>query len=199
MILYLTEQVYELPYLIKTLIKVPLFVVIPIVSVLTLENHSLKIKYANVVIQALGVFSIVMIAFYLFSKWIDFDTIRNDFSQRLEINKTMFVWASIYTIFINAFIEELFFRAYVFGRLRKQNKVLAYVFSSLLFAIYHLTIFMTWFNLPILLLILLGLFLGGMIFSYNFDKHNSIVAAFIVHVAADVAVVVIGYMVIFNA
>jgi len=170
---------------------------VPLLSFSIPRVFKVKFNYKNVFVQSLGVFSIVMLAFLVFSRFIDFETIRTDFSSRLEITKSMFVWASFYTVFINAMVEEVFFRAYIFGGIK--NKTTAYMYSSILFAVYHLTIFMTWFTLPILLIIMLGLFVGGLIFSYNYDKQKSIIAAYLVHLAADIAVILIGYLVIFTA
>ena len=113
LVLLITEQLLELPYLIKTLIKLPMFLMVPLLSFSNRRVFKVKFNYKNVFVQGLGVFSIVMLAFLVLSRFIDFETIRADFSSRLEITKSMFVWASIYTVFINAMVEEVFFRAYI--------------------------------------------------------------------------------------
>jgi membrane protease YdiL (CAAX protease family) len=109
----------------------------------------------------------------------------------MQITNTQFVLAAIYTVFVNSFIEELFFRGYVFKGLLKNRKI-AYIFSSALFALYHVTIFKSWFSLPVFLLTMVGLFIGGLIFSYFVEKSNSFLASYLIHISADLAIVGIG-------
>ena len=74
------------------------------------------------------------------------------------------------------------------------NKVFAYLFSSVLFAIYHVAIFATWFNVWLILLALLGLFIVGILFNWLNTKSNNFLNSWILHIMADIAVVSIGYM-----
>ncbi len=62
-------------------------------------------------------------------------------------------------MFGNSLIEEYFFRGVIFRSLFERLPVFAYIISSLLFSLYHLAIFGTWFSGYILFLALFGLFL----------------------------------------
>jgi len=153
-------------------------------------------EFKPVIVLSVFVFMIIMIAFLILNSFINFDTIQDDFVNRMQISTSQFVWASIYTIVINALIEEIFFRGFIFMNLLKKNRVLAYLISSGLFAIYHMAIFKTWFSLPIFILIMFGLFVGGLIFSHFVEKTNSFLASYMIHVSADLAIVLIGVRVL---
>jgi len=195
-ILYAVEQVFELPYILKTLIKLPLFTVYPLYTIKKMSFKINKSEFKPVIALSVFVFMIIIIAFLILNSFINFDTIQDDFVNRMQISTTQFVWASIYTIVINALIEEIFFRGFIFMNLLKKNRVLAYLISSGLFAIYHMAIFKTWFSLPIFLLIMFGLFVGGLIFSHFVEKTNSFLASYMIHVSADLAIVLIGVRVL---
>ncbi len=195
-ILYAVEQVLELPYLMKTLIKLPLFTVYPLYTIKKMSFEMNRKEFKPVILLSIFVFLVIMVAFLILNSFINFDTIQNDFKTRMQISTSQFMWASIYTIFINALIEEIFFRGFIFMNLLKENRLLAYLISAGLFAVYHMAIFKTWFSLPIFLLIMFGLFVGGLIFCYFVKKTNSFLASYMIHVSADLAIVLIGIRVL---
>ncbi|MBI9011882.1 MAG: CPBP family intramembrane metalloprotease [Clostridiales bacterium] len=195
-ILYAVEQVLELPYLIKTLIKLPLFTMYPMYTIRKMSFEIKRKEFKPVILLSVFVFLVIIIAFLVLNSFINFYTIQNDFKNRMQISTAQFMWAGIYTIVINALIEEIFFRGFIFMKLLKENRFLAYLISAGLFAMYHMAIFKTWFSLPIFLLIMFGLFVGGLIFSYFVEKTNSFLASYMIHVSADLAVVLIGIRVL---
>lgn len=196
LILYTVEQVLELPYLIKTLIKLPLFTVYPLHTIKKMSFERNRKEFKPVILVSIFVFFVIMVAFLILNSFISFDTIQNDFKNRMQISTSQFMWAGIYTIFINALIEEIFFRGFIFMNLLKENRLLAYLISAGLFAVYHMAIFKTWFSLPIFSLIMFGLFIGGVIFCYFVEKTNSFLASYMIHVSADLAIVLIGIRVL---
>jgi len=187
LLLFLIEQVFQLPYMTKTLIKLPLFTVLPLLG---LKTKKVKPKgvHLHAIIVSIGVFMIICIAYFILSRFIDVSTIQEDFTSRMKITNGQYIAIGFYTIFVNAFIEELFFRSYL---LKPSLKYV--IISSALFAIYHIAIFGTWFTWPIFLLALTGLFVGGLIFSYFTIHYKSFLSAYLIHMAADAAIVLIGY------
>lgn len=71
-------------------------------------------------------------------------------------------------------------------------KKTAYVYSSLLFALYHIAIFKSWFNIWLILLALTGLISVGFIFNFIDTKSNNFINSWIVHILADMAIMLIG-------
>lgn len=193
-ILYFSEQIFMLPYITKTIIKIPIFFLIPIIYSkynLAFKIKKLEVKY--ILLFSLFIFSIIMSAYYILKPFIDINAISYDFSNRMLLDKSSIIIAIIYTLFINSFIEEIFFRGFIFQGLLNQgwNKR-AYIFSSSLFAVYHIAIFKTWFNINLILLILVGLFIGGIIFSYFVKRTKSFLSSWIIHMSADLAIIMIG-------
>jgi membrane protease YdiL (CAAX protease family) len=99
-------------------------------------------------------------------------------------------------VVFNALLEEYFFRGFIFFNL--ENKYFAYTFSALAFSIYHISNFKNWFTDNLLIIIpLVGLFLSGILFNYLDSKSKDIYNSYIPHFAADLAIVIIGYFIIF--
>jgi membrane protease YdiL (CAAX protease family) len=56
-------------------------------------------------------------------------------------------------------LREFFFRGFAFTTLRRHSsRAFAYLFSSLAFSLYHLSMMIGWFSLPLYSLILISLF-----------------------------------------
>ena len=92
-------------------------------------------------------------------------------------------------------LEELFFRGFAFGFLKdKLGKLGACAFSSALFALYHVGMTGGWFNIPMALLMMLGLFVGGCIFSMLNDRLSNIYGSYFVHMSANLAINSIGFI-----
>lgn len=196
--LFYVEQVMMIPYIYKTILKIPMFIILPYIvkRIYLKEKMNFTISGSNLkwlVLLACSISLVIIIAYLITQSYIDTTLIVDDFNNRMKISKTVFVFAALYTIFANSFIEEYFFRGFIFQTLDQNGFTkLAYIISSLLFAIYHIGIFMTWFSLPIMMIVLLGLFIGGIIFSYFVKHTGSILASYIIHLSADISIVLIG-------
>ena len=63
-----------------------------------------------------------------------------------------------------------------------------------MFAVYHIAMMIGWFALPVVLLALLGLFLGGVIFSYFNERYDNIYLSWLIHMFANFATNTIGFI-----
>lgn len=90
---------------------------------------------------------------------------------------------SFYTFFINAFVEELFFRGLVISLLLKflNNIILVILISSLIFALYHIPVF-KWQLWQASLAFFLGIVLGTL-----YIQTNSLIIVWFAHGFADLA------------
>jgi uncharacterized protein len=200
-LLYIIEQILDLNYGIKTGAKLMGMISVPLIYIRYVKKQGLKealnLRQLNFKQVGLGLglgslaFVVVILAYILFNKQIDSATILNDLSEK-GITATTFIWVGIYITFFNSFLEEFFFRGFIFLNLEKESKKLAYGYSSLLFALYHVGIFLNWFNIYLILLALLGLMIIGLVFNYLDTKSNNFLNSYIVHVLADVAIIIIG-------
>lgn len=202
-LMFLIEQVFEVPYLVKTISKIILFISIPIYYIKRVEDNNLRDGFnLKVDKQRLrlgflfGVISflVIILAFYLCRELIDLNHIASEMREKANITPSIFVFVAIYVVFGNSLLEEFFFRGFIFLNLyRKGYRFLAYIFSSFLFALYHIAIFATWFSLPILLLCLFGLVSVGFIFNWLNTKSDNFLNSWIVHIFADIAIIIIGF------
>lgn len=120
--------------------------------------------------------------------------IRSQLQTLAGVNTGNYTYVALFIVVFNSLLEEFLFRGFVFLQLAKTgNRIFAYVYSSLLFASYHLLIIGGWFN-PILMgLALLALFTIGMVFDYLNEKPGHILNSWIAHVFADAAIILIGF------
>jgi membrane protease YdiL (CAAX protease family) len=202
-ILYIVEQGVGVSYAIKTILKIFIFVGLPIsyVKLIRKQNirEALKLKNVNLrdfktgFIAGLLFFTIVMGAYFIVGNQIDFDMIAQELQTKLKVTPLNFIFIGLYITFGNSFLEEFFFRGFIFMNLYElRSKKFAYVYSSILFALYHIAIFKTWFTLPITLLALFGLVSVGFLFNWMDTKSRNFINSWIAHILADIAVILIG-------
>lgn len=200
--LYFVEQYMGVSYIIKTLSKIILFIALPIIYIKYIKKSNvteeLKLKQLDKNRLKLGFvfgitsFLIVIAAYLIFIGFINLEDIINDLKQK-NITPANFILIGLYITLGNSFLEEFFFRGFIFLNLynRKKEKF-AYVYSSLIFGLYHIGIFKAWFNIGIILLCLLGLISVGFVFNWLNTKSNNFINSWLVHIFADSAIILIG-------
>ncbi|HHV26902.1 MAG TPA: CPBP family intramembrane metalloprotease [Tissierellia bacterium] len=190
-------------YLMKSIFKIFLFLIVPILYSMKNNNLSLaklfhinsKNQIINSLILGLGVYGIIIGAYFVLKNFIDLNNIQNILLDSLKVSKKNFIYVAIYISFINSLLEEFFFRGFVFLNLNKtMTRIKAYGISAFAFAIYHLAILSNWFN-PILFMIsMLGLFVGGLIFNWLNERNENLYNSWLVHMFANFAINTIGLM-----
>jgi membrane protease YdiL (CAAX protease family) len=194
-ILYVVEQGVGVSYAIKTILKIFIFVGLPIsyVKLIRKQNirEALKLKNVNLrdfktgFIAGLLFFTIVMGAYFIVGNQIDFDMIAQELQTKLKVTPLNFIFIGLYITFGNSFLEEFFFRGFIFMNLYDlRSKKIAYM--------YHIAIFKTWFTIPITLLALFGLVSVGFLFNWMDTKSRNFINSWIAHIFSDIAVILIG-------
>ncbi|MCR1898589.1 CPBP family intramembrane metalloprotease [Irregularibacter muris] len=202
-LLYLVEQVLVVDYITKTIAKLILFMVIPYVYLKFVKKSQIKASLnfrkrekfplkSGLVLGILS-FGVIIIAYLILGRYIDFYNIAQELQTKSNISPSNFILIGLYITFGNSFLEEFFFRGFIFLNLYHQNaKAFAYIYSSLLFALYHIAIFQTWFNPMLLGLALFGLITIASIFNWLDTKTNNFVNSWVVHILADSAIILVG-------
>lgn len=198
------DAVIEPPYFYKSVIKIILFLLIPMLYFITHKDETVSLKklfvprkkdFILALSLGIGVFAIIMIAYLVFRNFIDFSGIKDSLTSGIGVNANNFVYVAIYISFVNSLLEEFFFRGFAFLILKREtNSVFAYVFSAALFALYHVGMTSGWFNFFIYILAMLGLFIGGCIFNFLNDKCENIYPSWLVHMCANFAINTIGFI-----
>ena len=202
-ILYFVEQVLVVTYVVKTVIKVMFFIAIPYIYMKFIKKQTLSTSINKKNIDKhhlkMGIlfgglsFLIILIAFYVLRNIINLQGISEDLQSKSKITASSFIFVGLYITLINSFIEEYFFRGFIFLNLYKlKSKKVAYIYSSLLFGLYHIGIFKTWFNVGLVGLALIGLISIGFVFCWLDTKSNNFINSWIVHIFADSAIIIIG-------
>lgn len=201
--LYFVEQFMSVNYAVKTVAKILLFGLIPyfyiimkkssIKKALNFENIDKKhLKYGFL----LGIFCFltIIVTYCILKNVIDFESISYEMQNKSKITPGNFILVGAYVTFGNSFLEEFFFRGFVFLNLYECGyKKIAYIFSALAFGLYHIGIFKNWFNLPLTLLALVGLISVGFIFNLLNTKSKNFLNSWLVHIFADSAIILIGF------
>lgn len=198
----IVDAVIQPGYAAKSAIKIVMFLLIPIgYCILDKEVSIAKLlkpdKKGFVIALCLGatVYVVILGAYLLFKNVFDFSALTTSLGETTGVNKSNFIWVAIYISFVNSLLEEFFFRGFSFITLKRfATRRFAYIFSSSLFALYHIAMMIGWFGVPVILISLAGLFLGGLIFNKFDEKNENIYLSWLVHMFANFATNTIGFM-----
>lgn len=202
LIMAVVDAVIQPGYVIKSVIKIILFLFIPVVYGYISKQVNIKklIKpnksgIITAISLGLAVYVVVLGAYFAFRNVFDFSALTTSLGETTGVNKSNFIWVAIYISFVNSLLEEFFFRGFSFITLKKfATRKFAYIFSSLSFALYHIAMMIGWFGIPVILISLLGLFAGGMIFNRFDEKNENIYLSWLTHMFANFATNTIGFI-----
>ncbi len=201
-IMGIVDAVIQPGYLIKSVIKIFMFLLLPMVYSVYNKNFKIKRLFKPdkkgllvALSLGIGVYAVVLGAFLLFRNIFDFSALTSSLTSATGVNKNNFIFVAIYISFANSLLEEFFFRGFSFLALKEvSDRKTAYIFSALIFALYHIAMMLGWFALPVVLLALAGLFIGGLIFNFFNEKYNNIYMSWLIHMFANFATNTIGFI-----
>lgn len=201
--MYIVDSIINPGYIYKSVIKLLLFMGLPVLytgldrNVKLKEIFKLKSKKQLLlsVVLGLGVYIIIFGAYLVLKNFIDLENIKRIMEKSINVNRDNFVLVAIYISFINSLLEEFFFRGFIFLNFKKlMKREVAYIISAIAFAIYHVAIMANWFTIPLFILAMTGLFVGGLIFNYLNDENSNIYSSWLVHMAANFAINTVGFI-----
>ena len=202
----IVDAVIQPGYVVKSFIKIVLFLLLPILYSLYDNDCQLKKLFKPqrkglilAFIMGLAVYFTILISYFIFQNVFDFSSLTTSLTSTTGVNKDNFLLVALYISFANSLLEEFFFRGFAFLTLKRtMSRNFSYIFSSSMFASYHIAMMIGWFKLPLILLTLIGLFIGGVIFNYFNEKWNNIYLSWLIHMFANFAINTIG-MILFRA
>lgn len=194
LLLYI-EQGLTVSYITKTSVKIILFLVIPCILfykkgfsflwIRQIDRFSINTSF----VSGFAIMILIGVAFIKLRPFINLDTLLVTLAE-IGVTKSTFPFVALYILIGNSLLEEFFFRGLLPSFITKLW--VRIFFPSFLFAIYHVAIFLTWFPLPILILAVVGLWIGGIIFQLANEKSKTIYPSWTIHLFADLGVIVIG-------
>ena len=147
------EQVLTVPYTTKTLAKILLFAGIPLIlfykkgfTFLHFRNVDRQSLSASILL-GISIMTIIVFAFIKLRAFIDLDGLILALED-IGVTSTVFPFIALYILFGNSILEEFFFRGFL--AIFFNHTWCRILIPSLLFSVYHISIFLTWFSLPLL-------------------------------------------------
>lgn len=201
-IMALVETVIEPAYIVKSAVKAAVFLLLPSITLKVLNikvfdrNFTLN-KKDIIKLLALGllIYGAIVGVFFLTRNVFDYSALVDSQMADQKINSGSFIWVASYVSFGNSFLEEFLFRFIAFIKLSEyMSKRFAYIFSSVMFAVYHIAMIGASFPLPLLLLSLFVLAVGGFIFDLVDSKNMNIYYSWFIHMFADIAIMTVWYI-----
>lgn len=197
------EGVLSPVYPVKSALKIAVFLSCAGLYALFIRDYSLfralrhpgRIKFAALL--ALGIFAFLLGGYLLLSPWLNLSAIPKNLADKEGITAKSFPLAAAYITLCNSLLEELFFRGFAFLTLyRTGYKKLAYGFSALAFALYHVSITSNW-GAPFLIVFMVaGLTVAGLLFN-RLDREGSLWPSWLVHMGANLGTNAVG-MILFG-
>ena len=188
-------------YLFSSISKIILFIGFPLLYCFITKDNNIKTltkisgnrKYLKQAAILSGiVFVLIILVFILLHDYLGQDMIIGGLLEK-GITRSTYPIVFLYIVFINAVLEEFFFRSFLFFSLLKNSrKIFAYSFSAILFSFYHISVLDGMLHPAIFLLCIMGLIAAGLIFNYISEKCETALGSYIVHAGANLAINLIG-------
>jgi len=196
------DAVVKPQYMMKSIIKIFLFLICPIVYSIYDKELNIKLLFkANkqglivAFLSGISIFIFILGGYFLIGSFFNLSNITLSLTKNIGVNKNNFLWIAIYISFINSLLEEFFFRGFSFFTLiDNTSRKFAYIFSSSVFAFYHIAMMIGWFDIVLFILLLSALFVGGLIFNYFNEKYENIYISWLIHMFANFAINSIGFI-----
>ena len=203
LLVFLVEQVLQPGYWVKSLLKAAAFLgAILVYAALSRQSFLETIRLRKLtgarplLLGMLLFFGGTALLFLCFRDQLDLNGIRESLMKKEQLTRQNCLFVFSYIILCNAFLEEAFFRGFLFGLFR--NRRLGALVSAALFSVYHIGIFITWFNPFLFLLCVLGLAAVGLFLQWVSCRYRSIAASYLIHACANVAINTVGALLIFG-
>lgn len=142
-----------------------------------------------------GIYLLILGGYFVLRPWFDFSQVAGNLTENAGVTKENFLFVSLYISFVNSLLEEFFFRGFVFTNLKQHSgRRFAYLFSAAAFSVYHIAMMIGWFDIWLNVLILAGLFVGGLLFNRLNEKQDCIYVSWLTHMFANFAINTIGFI-----
>ena len=206
-VISLFESVFILSYWPKSMIKASCFIAAIAAYCLIFKEDAVRLLNVKkelpskkLLISMVFVYLVIITAYPILKERIDLSSIRENLLQKEGLTKNNFIFIFAYIIFINSFLEESFFRGFIYNVFKDQDHpVWGIVYGSLLFSVYHLGIVALWFDPLILAVCIVGLALAGAFLQLVCIREDNLLGSFIVHGCANLAINTIGVLMLFGS
>lgn len=205
-VMAVVDGIIQPGYWIKSAVKLVLFLAVPLIFARLDKNISLsalfrfdKKSFGLAAAVGGGVFAVILSGYFALRGVFDFSGIVGSLTEGVGVGRHNFVFVAIYIAVVNSFLEEFFFRGFAFLTLKRSaSSVFAYVFSAAAFSLYHVAMMIGWFHAVLWMLVMAGLFAGGLIFDYFNQRSGTIYPSWLIHMCANLAINTVGIILIYG-
>ena len=201
-IMAVVDGLWQPGYAMKSAVKLAVFGLLPLVLTRLWKLISFKELFLfqkkgffTALALGLGIYALILGGYFGLRNVFDFSQIAGSLTENAGVTKGNFLYVSLYISFVNSLLEEFFFRGFLFRNIKTQTKpAVAYGFSAILFAAYHIAMMIGWFGFGLNALMLFGLTVGGLIFNWLNEKLGCIYGSWLTHMFANFAINTVGFI-----
>lgn len=194
------DGVIEPQYAVKSAVKLVFFVGLPLLYMFLSRDEAMlrmmKPKgkgVATAVAVGIAVYAVIVGGYFALRGVFDFSAVTASLASGEGVTKENFPVVAVYISLCNSAAEEIMFRAFAYGVLRRTlGERAATFFSALAFALYHIAIMSGWFSPVLFALLLIGLMAGGIIFNFADGRADSVYPSWIIHMFANLGINTVG-------
>lgn len=137
--------------------------------------------------------------FFIARDWMDGSAVRELAEKNGFAHPMVYAGIAVYWCVVNSLLEEYVWRWFalrkcvqIFG----ERNGIAIALSSLLFTLHHIFALAAQFDWRVTVIGSLGVFVGGVMWGWLYQKYRSIWPGYVCHVLADVPIFVIGWLIV---
>ncbi len=203
LVMAIVEVVIVPSYVIKSLTKLVLFIAIPLSYAKIFNDNTFKDtlktdkkSFIFSLLLGLALLVLIMGTYFFVGQFYDFASLDSGADDPSGINPSNFIYVALYITLINSFLEEFFFRGFAFGTLKTVfSRRSTYFFSSFMFALYHVALVVFWLPPVMTIIAIIALFITGLVLNKLYEKSNSLIAPWFVHLFANIPINTITYFI----
>lgn len=201
LVMGLVDAVIRPGYLLKSLLKLGLFLLLPWLVYYRKRPGKWKVMFhwkqtgMRPLLFGLGVYGGILGLYGLIGRFFDFSMVIGALKGDLGIDAGNFLAVSLYISFVNSLLEEFFFRGFGFLTLKSYaSRRFCYVCSAGMFALYHVAMLIGWFRLDLLTLLIGLLMVAGMVLEWFNEKSGTLWFSWFLHMFANFSINTIGFL-----
>lgn len=208
-VMAVADGVLELSYVPKSCVKIAAFAVIPLavsyfigadlprvaLSVPRKGDSTARGTFVFSICGGVVLFAGIVGGYFLLRDVFDFSGVTDSLLNGEGVTRENFPFVALYITLCNSMLEEFFFRGFAFLLLsRTVGERWACIFSAAAFSLYHAAILDGWFSPLLTALMLLGLFVGGVVFNLLASRGRSVMPSWMFHMAANLGINTVGFI-----
>jgi len=126
--------------------------------------------------------------YYFLGDWLlDKAMIAEKIGDQFSVTASTVLLVAPVTIFVNSLLEEFFYRGFAFGLLVRKHRWLGTLLPAIVFTVQHMLFIYHWVTPLPFGIAVVGLFVLALVLEKMYEKADSIVAPWLVHMLGDVA------------